>query len=91
MHGSANVEKNIYNISVSNVPTENYIILEDIRKLLSKNAFVDIQMLQYEDGLYPCPSDYDKLLTIWYGDYMQIPPEGQKYIEEENELRKSNS
>lgn len=91
MHGSANVEKNIYNITVSNVPRENYIILEDIRKLLSKNAFEDIQMLQYEDSLYPCPADYDKLLKIWYGDYMQIPPEGQKYIEEENELRKSDS
>lgn len=91
MHGSANVEKTIYNITVSNVPTENYIILEDIRKLLSKNAFEDIQMLQYEDALYPCPADYDKLLKIWYGDYMQIPPEGQKYIEEENELRKSDS
>lgn len=48
-------------------------------------------MLQYEDSLYPCPADYDKLLKIWYGDYMQIPPEGQKYIEEENELRKSDS
>ena len=67
------------------------IILEDIRKLLSKNAFEDNQMLQYEDSLYPCPADYDKLLKIWYGDYMQIPPEGQKYIEEENELRKSDS
>ena len=91
MGGSEKIEKVIYNMLVSKTPTNNYLILEDSRKLLNKEYFDTTLMLKYEDALYPCPADYDKLLKIWYGDYMQIPPEGQKYIEEENELRKNNS
>ena len=28
----------------------------------------------------PVPEDYDKWLTISYGDYMQLPPETQRVM-----------
>lgn len=30
--------------------------------------------MQFEDGLFPMPHDYDAYLTALYGDYMKIPP-----------------
>ena len=30
--------------------------------------------MKYEDGLYMVPIEYDKLLSLWYGDYMILPP-----------------
>ena len=31
--------------------------------------------LPFEGGAYSVPAGWDKLLTDWYGDYMQLPPE----------------
>lgn len=35
--------------------------------------------LKFEDGYYPCPDEYDKFLTQRYGNYMQLPPENQRF------------
>lgn len=35
--------------------------------------------LKFEDGYYPCPDEYDKFLTHRYGNYMQLPPENQRF------------
>lgn len=32
----------------------------------------------FEGGIYPIPSGYDKLLTMLYGDYMELPPPEQR-------------
>lgn len=32
----------------------------------------------FEDGFFPGPAEYDSFLTNLYGDYMQLPPEGQR-------------
>lgn len=44
--------------------------------------------LRFEDTLLPGPSDYDRALRHWYGDYMKLPPvsdrtggHGQLYID----------
>lgn len=31
-------------------------------------------LLQFEDDIYPAPGDYDRYLTLEYGDYMTPPP-----------------
>lgn len=32
----------------------------------------------FEGGAFPGPKEFDKFLTTLYGDYMQLPPEGQR-------------
>lgn len=81
--GGARIEKKIYRFMVSKHPTFKYIILEDVRKPLNKYDFDNVVELQYEDMVFPCPAGYKNLLTEWYGDYMQIPEEGKKYLQEE--------
>lgn len=34
--------------------------------------------LPFEGQEFSVPADYDRLLTDWYGDYMQLPPEDQQ-------------
>lgn len=34
--------------------------------------------VQFEDGMFFAPSYYKELLTLMYGDYMQLPPENQR-------------
>lgn len=40
------------------------------KAMLDKPAY-----LTFEGQEFSAPGDYDKLLTDWYGDYMQLPPE----------------
>lgn len=42
-----------------------------------KSDFEEKRLL-FEGKLYSVPSNYDKLLRIGYGDYMQLPPEEQR-------------
>lgn len=41
---------------------------------LNVNDFLPIVYLDFEDIKVPVPHEYDKLLTILYGDYMKMPP-----------------
>ena len=36
--------------------------------------------LKFEDGCYPVSAEWDRLLTILYGDYMTLPPEDQRSV-----------
>lgn len=36
--------------------------------------------MQFEDGMFPMPHNYDAYLTALYGDYKQIPPEDKRMI-----------
>lgn len=44
------------------------------RNLFPAECFRETVRLKFEDGYYPAPVDYDKVLTANYGDYMQLPP-----------------
>ena len=36
--------------------------------------------MQFEDGMYPMPHNYDAYLTALYGDYMKIPPAEKRVV-----------
>lgn len=51
----------------------------EFHKLAPKKCFDGYQMLEFEDGLFKGPKDYDTYLRCLYkGDYMQLPPEDKR-------------
>lgn len=57
----------------------NKVIYRSDEKWISfeKSDFEEKQLM-FEGKMYSVPDGYDKLLTIEYGDYMQLPPENQR-------------
>ena len=48
--------------------------------------FADRVEVPFESGSYFAPSGYDAVLTVLYGDYMQIPPEADRLCKEHSIL-----
>jgi len=48
--------------------------------------FEDGVQLDFEDGVYPVPAHYDKMLRTMYGDYMQMPTAEERGIKKHNVL-----
>ena len=44
------------------------------RVLFKKELFDELIKVPFEDGLFCVPKNYHDLLTLEYGDYMQLPP-----------------
>ena len=45
-----------------------------IREWFDVEDFENIIELPFEDTAFCAPANYDKVLTEWFGDYMQLPP-----------------
>ena len=43
-------------------------------EVLPKEYISKVKLHKYEDSEFSIPVEYDKLLRIFYGDYMQLPP-----------------
>ncbi len=46
---------------------------------LDKKLFEKVTEVEFEGGKYFAPAEWDKVLTHWYGDYMQLPPEDKRH------------
>ena len=44
------------------------------KNVYPRRYFSETVNSRFEEGEYPIPAEYDKLLTILYGDYMKLPP-----------------
>lgn len=48
------------------------------KEIFQAEWFGDGAMLEFEQGTFCVPADYDSYLRAVYGDYMQLPPEEQR-------------
>ena len=47
--------------------------------LVSKNHFYPLRTVQFENIKVKIPSDYEYLLTLWYGDWQKIPDKEDRW------------
>jgi len=48
------------------------------REIMPSNIFDDYNLVPFEDRQFYVMKGYDTYLTSIYGDYMQLPPEGER-------------
>lgn len=78
---SQNVEKHMYKLIVSKDDDEDtFILLEDVTKPITHDSIFPLKTAIYEGKEYPIPNNADIILKLWYGDYMRIPEEGIRYL-----------
>ncbi len=49
------------------------------RLIMKKENYGTPIRLQFEDGMFLAPEHYHEVLTLGYGDYMQLPPEEKRH------------
>lgn len=54
-----------------------------MRQRFPREWFENPEYLEFEGTSMPVPKDYDKWLTVSYGDYMQLPPEEDRVFRHE--------
>ena len=47
-------------------------------RVMPREWFDEVTELEFEGRMLLAPAKYDEILTEWYGDYMQLPPESQR-------------
>ncbi len=80
--GSAAAERLIFRLRVSKIPTANVLTLEDNICWPAK-YFANTELLPFDGHNFYAPGHADELLTSMYGNYMEIPPEGHRWLKEE--------
>ena len=56
------------------VPAVMVMTKEYMKKMFPKTVFDEYLLLEFEGEKYPCIKSYDEFLTIFYGEYMKLPP-----------------
>ena len=49
------------------------------KEVFPKSWFLETEYLSFEGMKIPVPKEYDKVLKKLYGDYLQLPPEDQRF------------
>lgn len=59
----------------------------NIREWFDVEDFKNLTELPFEDASFSASANYDKVLTEWFGDYMQLPPEKDRKWKSLNYIR----
>ena len=64
---------------VNNIPSPFVMTITDTALKMHKNRFyvedfANVELAPFEGFLLPIPSGWDRILTTFYGDYMEFPP-----------------
>ena len=54
------------------------VVWGSTRVFYKKNIFEDLILCKYEDSEFYIPKNYDEILRLLYGNYMQLPPENER-------------
>lgn len=69
-----------YMYKILNYKSDSGLCFSTVRTtaVFPKEWFKENVLLDFEDGKYPCPKQYDAFLRNVYGDYMQLPKESER-------------
>ena len=59
---------------------------ENFKTFYPPEVIENISTINFENASYSAVEDYDKMLTIQYGDYMRLPPEEQRICKHNPEV-----
>ena len=54
--------------------------------IFERHLFEELIMMRFEDDYFPVPKQYDRILSILYGDYMKLPEESMRCPQHKNVL-----
>ena len=72
-------ERIIHRLMTTNNNSDYYITLSDLDKLLPVSFFDGYRTEQYNDKFFEVPVKSEELLKLFYGDFMRIPPEEERF------------
>ncbi len=74
------IEKQIYRMFISKEPTDYYIAAATFNfNYFYAEDLAEPDIVIYESGHIAIPKNYDRILKIFYGNYMEFPPENERY------------
>ena len=59
-----------------------------LKEIMPKSVFGDGALYPFEDSMFCGPADYDRFLTLLYGDYMTPPQDKNKHTIEKIEIQR---
>lgn len=77
--GSAQLESWARKLLVSEIPTNMYLIMEEVTQRWPVSYFESALPMEYEDLIVSVPSGYDQILRQEYGSYMEYPPQNERF------------
>ena len=80
------IEKWARKLVISDIKSEFYTSLQDLGKLYPVACFGTGTLAQYEDMQCTVPEKSHELLTLMYGDYMQVPPVEDRFTSQMDNL-----
>ena len=77
--GEKRITGMVYHLFAAKNATGSLTNVKDPKRVFAEQDFDEGVLLPFEDQIFRGPKNYDKLLRMWYHDYMKFPPEEERY------------